>query len=73
VARFERFISNHPKEDRKFVFYDGDEYHQTVEDSACWHCQKLTKFYSISFGAHLCSTECADAKWEEYNEACKET
>ena len=35
----------------------------------CWHCGEPTVFVEISFEANLCSEECVDAKWKEYEEA----
>ena len=51
------------------VHYDGDEYFRpsgVFVISECWHCGQPTKWISINFQAFLCSTECADAKWHEY-------
>jgi len=49
------------------VHYDGDEYVKSdAYSGACWRCGDTTKWVSISFAAFLCSTECADAKWHEY-------
>ena len=48
------------------VHYDGDEYFRASVHSECWHCKQETHYISINFEAFLCSTECADAKWHEY-------
>lgn len=39
----------------------------------CWHCNHATRWVELNFEAHLCSTECVDAKWREYFEACRRT
>lgn len=36
----------------------------------CWHCLRPTAWAELNFQAHLCSPECADAKWQEYLAAC---
>lgn len=41
--------------------------------SKCWHCGTMTVFVEISFEAPLCSEECVDAKWKEYEEACRKS
>lgn len=42
----------------------------SAEAKKCWHCETLTHWYEIDFGAWLCSTECAEAKWQEFVDDC---
>ena len=35
----------------------------------CWNCDNDTPFLDINFGARLCSVECQDAKWREFETA----
>lgn len=37
----------------------------------CWHCGILTTWIDYCFEAGLCSEECYQAKWQEYQEACQ--
>ena len=52
------------------IEYSSDDYIYAPEAKPCWNCGDLTHWVSLSFEAHLCSEECADAKWEEYTDAC---
>lgn len=56
------------EEDAEYGF-EGDEYFRSATLNPCWHCGNFTRWISISFEAHLCSTECAHAKWQEYFKA----
>ena len=53
------------------VEYKGGENSFCLTPGYCWHCGKPTNWIDINFIAFLCSTECSDAKWHEYSEACR--
>ncbi len=56
------------KDDDVRGIFKGDK------QSPCWHCGELTEFIDIDFnGAPLCSTECQDAKIEEFRQAYNRT
>jgi len=42
-----------------------------TEERNCSHCKKPTRRIEVNFETHLCSMECCDAMWKEYEEACK--
>lgn len=42
------------------------EYHE------CEICHRPTRWIEISFEAYICSDECYDCIWKEYEDACRE-
>ncbi|MEK4824542.1 hypothetical protein NSS71_08285 [Niallia sp. FSL W8-0951] len=37
----------------------------------CWNCEKFTYKISLSFETAICSEECDNQKWKEYEEELK--
>ena len=37
----------------------------------CEVCKEKTSWVSMSFETHVCSEECLDALWKEYNDYCE--
>ncbi len=56
-------------ETKERVEHKGDEYDRLRTETTCMCCHARTRFYSISFGAGICSTECADITWQNYWQA----
>ena len=66
--KFDTMYPNAKKEDE--VIYDESCLFYG-EAGRCNECEELTNWINISFMWHLCSTECEEATWAAFREACK--
>jgi len=54
------------------VEFDGDFTIKAGESKPCYICGITTSWLNGSFQTFICSPECANKLWNEYNEACIE-
>jgi hypothetical protein len=55
-------------DDQGWEWADWDKHTLKAKEGSgpCWHCGKDTQWIEINFQAWLCSLECNQAKWREY-------
>lgn len=46
-------------------------YLKSKEARPCCVCETYTPWIEINFEGHICSEECDNIKWAEYEEACR--
>lgn len=56
--------------DMKDIHDERDLIIKGTSDKPCFNCGTPTPYIEISFEAHMCSEECNDQKWREYEEDC---
>ena len=50
--------------------YNGSDYIvDSLSSGPCLVCKEATRWIDLNFEAYLCSTECEDALWAEYDGA----
>ena len=69
--KFDTIYSTAREDDE--IIYKGSTLFKCKIAEPCWHCGEETFWIDLSFEAHLCSEECEDAKWEEFQEVSKVT
>lgn len=59
-----KFDYNSPNDE---IYWNGDSVIKSEYEQPCVVCHEYTHWYSLSFLGPVCSTECLDKLWEDFD------